>query len=77
MPNAVEAIEARMRLISNTIYSDGLYEAKIDADSYIDALRDFHHITEDEHSNFQKETERLLNERAEQLKHQEESRRSR
>ncbi|MBK5397466.1 hypothetical protein JFU47_12240 [Pseudomonas sp. TH39(2020)] len=62
MPSAFDAIEYRMRRISNTTDHRDLGEALAEVDGYIDALHDFGHITEDDHSRFQKESRALRDE---------------
>lgn len=62
MANAFEAIEYRMRRISTTTDDKDLEEALADVDGYIDALHDFGHISEDEHTRFQKRAKTLRDE---------------
>lgn len=68
MPNAIEAIEYRKRRISNTTDPRDLDVEKADFEGYIDALRDFDHISEDDHTRFQKESKVLFDETALKLK---------
>lgn len=62
MPNAFEAIEYRMRRISNTTDHRDLGEALAEVDGYIDVLHDFGHITEDDQIRFQRESKALRDE---------------
>jgi hypothetical protein len=62
MPNAFEAIEYRMRRISNTNDQRDLGEALAEVDGYIDALHEFGHITEDDHIRFQRDSKALRDE---------------
>lgn len=59
MPSARTAIEQRMRLISNTLHADDLDESLADVHGYIDALREFGHISEDDSDRLSREAREL------------------
>ncbi|MDU4254558.1 hypothetical protein [Pseudomonas sp.] len=67
MTKALDAIENRMRLISNTINVDDLAEHLADVDGYIDALRDFEHISEKEAGRLSREARALRDAMEEKL----------
>ncbi|MBI6561840.1 hypothetical protein B0A91_06965 [Pseudomonas syringae] len=68
MTKGIEAAESRMSIITNTRDPRDLGDALTDVDAYIDALRDFDHLTEAEHSRLQKDARRVLAETDEKLK---------
>lgn len=66
-PSPEDAIERRIGRIRNTLHPDDLDEALADANGYIDAARDFGHISDEDNDRFSREARQIRDETAAKL----------